>query len=110
MDFNIEVDEDAVRREKAKARELRGSQWWKNKRGTGRCHYCQRAVPPKELTMDHIVPIIRGGKSTKGNLVPACKECNSEKKHMLPVEWEAHLERLAASGGQGGGRTGEGQP
>jgi 5-methylcytosine-specific restriction endonuclease McrA len=44
--------------------------------------------------MDHIVPIIRGGRSTKGNLVPCCKQCNSNKKHMLPVEWEEYLEKL----------------
>ena len=38
--------------------------------------------------MDHLVPIIRGGKSTKGNLVPACKECNNKKKYGLLMEWE----------------------
>jgi 5-methylcytosine-specific restriction endonuclease McrA len=44
--------------------------------------------------MDHIVPIVRGGKSTRGNVVPACKECNSRKKHMLPIEWEEYLAKL----------------
>ena len=43
------------------------------------------------LTMDHLVPIVRGGKTTKGNLVPSCKNCNSEKKYHLPLEWEAKL-------------------
>ena len=45
--------------------------------------------------MDHIVPVVRGGKSKKGNLVPACKDCNNKKKHMLPIEWEAYLRSLA---------------
>jgi 5-methylcytosine-specific restriction endonuclease McrA len=36
--------------------------------------------------MDHLVPIVRGGKSTKGNLVASCKKCNSERKHRLPFE------------------------
>ncbi len=36
--------------------------------------------------MDHLVPIIRGGQSTKGNLVPSCKTCNSERTHRLPFE------------------------
>lgn len=36
--------------------------------------------------MDHLVPVIRGGKSTKGNLVPSCKACNTERKHRLPFE------------------------
>ena len=38
--------------------------------------------------MDHLVPIIRGGRSTHGNVVPACKPCNDAKKHSLPLEWQ----------------------
>lgn len=41
--------------------------------------------------MDHIVPIVRGGKSTKGNVVPACKECNAKKKYQLLMEWEDYI-------------------
>jgi len=41
--------------------------------------------------MDHVVPVVRGGKSSRGNLVPACKECNSRKKYLLPVEWDEYL-------------------
>jgi 5-methylcytosine-specific restriction endonuclease McrA len=44
--------------------------------------------------MDHLVPIIRGGKSTKNNLVTACKECNNKKKHSLPLEWQEEIEHL----------------
>ncbi len=39
--------------------------------------------------MDHLVPLARGGRSTKGNLVPACKECNTKKKYWLAFEFEA---------------------
>ena len=94
-DFMVEVDDDHVRREKSRARELRASQWWKNKRGSGVCHYCRRQIPAKSLTMDHVVPIIRGGKSIKSNLVPCCKECNERKKYLLPVEWQDYLDSLA---------------
>ena len=45
--------------------------------------------------MDHVVPLIRGGKSTKGNIVPCCKSCNSAKKYMLPIEWAEYLDKLA---------------
>lgn len=85
------VTEEDVKREKAKARELRNSQWWKNKLGAGACYYCGKKCRPAELTMDHIVPIIRGGKSTKGNIVPCCKDCNSKKKYMLPMEWQEYM-------------------
>jgi 5-methylcytosine-specific restriction endonuclease McrA len=89
--FVSDVPPEEIAREKAKARELRESQWWKRRRSTGICHYCGRKFPPRELTMDHVVPIIRGGKSSKGNVVPACKECNSKKKYLLPIEWEEYL-------------------
>jgi 5-methylcytosine-specific restriction endonuclease McrA len=84
--FLVEVSEQQIRRERQKARELRESGWWKRKRATGICHHCGKKFSPRELTMDHLVPIVRGGKSTKGNLVPSCKACNSERKYRLPFE------------------------
>jgi 5-methylcytosine-specific restriction endonuclease McrA len=95
VDFQMDVDEEDLRREKDKARKLRSSAWWKQKRGRGLCHYCGGEFPPRELTMDHLVPLARGGRSTKGNLVPACKDCNNKKKYMLPAEWEEYMDRLA---------------
>ena len=88
--FLVTVSDDEIRRERRKARELRASQWWKRRCSAGLCHYCGKKVPARVLTMDHIVPIIRGGKSTKGNVVPACKECNTKKKHRLPMEWKEY--------------------
>jgi 5-methylcytosine-specific restriction endonuclease McrA len=97
VDFFLDIDEQQIRREREKARELRKQGWWRNRIATGICHYCGRQFSPKELTLDHIVPITRGGRSTKGNCVPACKECNSRKKDLLPLEWEEYLERLKNS-------------
>jgi 5-methylcytosine-specific restriction endonuclease McrA len=98
VDLFFEPSEEQVRREREKARELRKSQWWKNRIAQGACHYCGAEMAPKELTLDHIVPIIRGGKSTRGNCVPSCKECNNRKKHLLPIEWEEYLQRLKEKG------------
>ena len=95
--FISSVTEEEIRREKAKARELRKTQWWKRKCSQGICHYCGKKFNPAELTMDHIVPIVRGGKTTKGNVVPSCKECNNRKKYLLPVEWEEYLASLDKS-------------
>ncbi|MGB5987597.1 MAG: HNH endonuclease [Desulfobacterales bacterium] len=89
--FALDPDGHHLNRERAKARELRTSQWWKRQCARGRCHYCHRSTPAGALTMDHIVPLVRGGRTTKGNVVPACKACNSAKKHLLPMEWEAYL-------------------
>ncbi|MEJ5360097.1 MAG: HNH endonuclease [Desulfobacterales bacterium] len=90
-------EEEDLRRERARAREIRQSAWWKRKIARGRCHYCGRSFAPGQLTMDHLVPLARGGKSTRGNLVPCCKECNTSKKQLLPIEWEQYLERLRHS-------------
>ena len=84
--FLVEVSDAEVKREREKARELRASSWWKRKRAIGLCHHCGGKFPPAELTMDHLVPVIRGGKSTKGNLVVSCKPCNTARKHRLPFE------------------------
>jgi 5-methylcytosine-specific restriction enzyme A len=84
--FFVEVSEEQIRRERQKARELRASQWWKRKRAAGVCYHCGGKFPSRELTMDHLVPVSRGGKSIKGNLVPSCKKCNSDRKYRLPFE------------------------
>ena len=84
--IDINKDEAHIAREKQRARTLKKSQWWKNKIAGGICHYCQRKFPPEELTMDHVVPLSRGGRSNKGNVVVCCKKCNSEKKYLTPVE------------------------
>ena len=93
------ADAEHVKREKGKARELRQSAWWKNQLGRGQCHYCGQRVQPQALTMEHIVPVVRGGRSTKGNVVTCCKACNSQKKYLLPVEWAEYMERLRRPGG-----------
>ena len=90
--YAYNLEEADIKRERRKARELRSSQWWKRRLAKGVCHYCGQSTSPKALTMDHIVPIARGGRSTKGNVVTACKACNNAKKQLLPMEWEAFLE------------------
>ena len=99
--FLISVEPSELHREKEKARSLRKTQWWQRQTAKGKCHYCGNPTPPGELTMDHIVPLIRGGRSTRGNTVPACKTCNNQKKYLLPIEWEDYLKSLAQSGTPG---------
>jgi len=95
--FSFHLDEADLKRERSKARELRESQWWKRRLAKGRCHYCGRNFPSQELTMDHVVPISRGGKTTKSNVVPCCKECNNAKKQLLPMEWEDYIKSWTGS-------------
>jgi len=94
MSFVSYVSEEDIKRERGAARVLRASAWWKRKLSRGRCYYCNTSVLPKELTMDHLVPVIRGGKSVKNNIVTACKACNNKKKYLLPIEWEEYITSL----------------
>ena len=89
-----EPDEAAFRRERDRARQLRKTRWWQQKTAAGVCWYCGEKVGFANLTMDHIVPLSRGGRSTKDNLVPCCKDCNTKKQSLLPVEWEEYMQGL----------------
>ncbi len=101
------VDPITLKREKAKARDLRKTTWWHRKRADGRCHYCGRVFKVNELTMDHVIPLSRGGRSVKDNLVPCCKECNSAKKNLIPAEWGDYLARLRGELPDSGGDAGD---
>lgn len=82
----IEKDEAHVSRERVKARVLRASAWWQAELAKGSCHYCGQAFASKDLTMDHIIPVSRGGRSIKSNVVPCCTACNKNKRSMTPAE------------------------
>jgi len=48
------------------------------------CQYCGRSDGP--LTIDHVVPISRGGETTWDNVVAACPACNHRKGDRTPAE------------------------
>ncbi len=91
IDYRFDVmkkndDPKKLAMEKARAKDLRNSQWWKNRIAEGKCYYCDKKFHPSELTMDHALPLSRGGKSVRSNVIPSCKDCNSKKKNLLPSE------------------------
>jgi len=92
MDFFEDVTEEQIRREREKARVLRKQCWWQSRVSQGICHYCGGQFTAKDLTLDHIVPLARGGRSSKGNCVPACKPRNNKKRDLLPIEWQEYLD------------------
>lgn len=63
------------------------------------CRYCgremefipgrDRAYRPLLATIDHVVPICRGGSHTFANTVLACRRCNTSKNGKTLAEWEA---------------------
>jgi 5-methylcytosine-specific restriction endonuclease McrA len=55
-------------------------------RDSWQCQYCNQVFSPSELTIDHVLPRSRGGKSHFANVVTCCKECNSTKGGRTPQE------------------------
>ena len=87
--FEINPDPDTashIRKERDKARALKRTPWWKRHLHHGICHNCGNRFLPDQLSMDHVVPLARGGKSTRGNVVPACIACNQKKKLDTPAD------------------------
>ncbi|RJP19055.1 MAG: HNH endonuclease [Candidatus Omnitrophota bacterium] len=50
------------------------------------CQYCGEQFSPDELTLDHVIPISRGGHDSWSNVVTACKHCNHKKGNNLLEE------------------------
>lgn len=50
-----------------------------------RCAYCGKKLD--KLTIDHVVPLSRGGKHSVSNVVPACRHCNNVKYAKTPEQW-----------------------
>jgi 5-methylcytosine-specific restriction endonuclease McrA len=46
-----------------------------------RCVYCGERFAADDLTIDHVQPRVRGGDHSGGNLVTACRACNTLKGH-----------------------------
>jgi 5-methylcytosine-specific restriction endonuclease McrA len=50
------------------------------------CQFCGRTLPASDLTLDHVVPRSRGGRSSWENLVACCYQCNNSKGNRTPEE------------------------
>ena len=59
------------------------------------CFYCGSG---NKITMDHVLPLSRGGWHSIGNLIPACSSCNSSKGSKTIMEWR--MSKMKLAGGQ----------
>jgi 5-methylcytosine-specific restriction endonuclease McrA len=76
------------RRQRATGKRMRGiPNWWRQERLAEGCAYCDAPA----IGLDHFIPVSKGGESTPGNLVPACKSCNSSKRDQDPALWVSRL-------------------
>jgi 5-methylcytosine-specific restriction endonuclease McrA len=60
-------------------------------RDKNKCQYCGRRALIRELNLDHVVPLSRGGRSIWENIVCCCVECNARKGSRLPMEAGMYL-------------------
>ena len=61
--------------------------------GRLRCHWCDKTLIMKTVTLDHVVPMCVGGKKVSiSNIVLSCHGCNQERGWI--VHWFLNLERL----------------
>lgn len=65
--------------------DLTDAQWAALQEAWGGCAYCGAAEPP--LQRDCVLPISRGGRYTLGNVVPACRSCNTSKCNDEVTGW-----------------------
>lgn len=50
------------------------------------CQYCGKNIPERLITIDHIVPESKGGRSNWANCVSCCSPCNNKKSNRTPEE------------------------
>jgi 5-methylcytosine-specific restriction endonuclease McrA len=57
---------------------------------SGQCAYC----PAEATSVDHVIPVSRGGTNQNENLVGACRRCNASKSDRTPDEWYASRQEV----------------
>lgn len=55
------------------------------------CRYCHRMMDLVDATVDHIVPLARGGPDDETNWKLCCSECNNSKGSISLDEWMAKM-------------------
>jgi len=57
-----------------------------NDRDNNVCAYCGEKFSSRHMTVDHIIPVVKGGKDSWLNCISACKSCNNRKAGRTPEE------------------------
>ncbi len=57
------------------------------------CQYCGGKFAKTQLTLDHVIPIVQGGRKSWENIVTACKPCNQRKGGRTPTQAQMNIVR-----------------
>ena len=91
VEIDVDINEPVKEKRKQFTETERISTYIKNQ---GRCEICGRPVPYDTFTIDHIIPLSKGGTNELHNLQCACKTCNIIKQDILPEELMDKLEEI----------------
>lgn len=73
--LNLKTDRpNNTRKKRAKLLKVKGN----------KCHWCPRLLTLDNSTIEHIVPLDRGGTNGWDNIVLACEQCNNFRGHDMP--------------------------
>lgn len=61
------------------------------RKAKNKCFYCKKKC---KLTLDHIIPLARGGTHSIDNIVFACLSCNCSKKSTMPNDYAKKIGML----------------
>jgi HNH endonuclease len=58
-------------------------------RDGGECVWCRRPLTPEDrsLSLEHLIPRLKGGPAWPENELAACRPCNRARGHRAPVVW-----------------------
>ena len=60
----------------------------------GHCAYCGCTLEYKDMQVDHVKPVYRGGEDDISNMLPACRSCNHYKSTLKPEEFKKYLSEI----------------
>lgn len=70
------------------------SKWQVFRKTRGRCIYCELEfsdIHDPRFTLEHLIPISRGGHDDLSNVFPCCKKCNTSRGSMELNKWRLLL-------------------
>lgn len=64
------------------------------KKSKSRCSHCGKILDRTTMTMDHYIPISKGGSNDLSNIIPLCHDCNQEKSNKIvyPFDYYRYLD------------------
>lgn len=59
------------------------------------CYWCEKPMERDDRTIDHLIPLSRGGPHAALNLAPCCSACNKRKHNKTPDEYREYLKLVS---------------